>query len=206
MGSYAPILSSALYCFIECSPHLLRYFYPNCTGKESKTQSWEHLTKSFVQVFLTPKFRFFNWTLLLSELRWLDLVNLSWTWVQNVSLPPFSSFQHNRQQGRLELLLAFLHAQTSSVRKNFGSRAFVLQCIIESGHTISICQQLKINKIGALGWLSQLSIQLLILVMISRFISSSPTLGSALTAQSLLGILSLSLSLSSPTCAISLLK
>ena len=50
---------------------------------------------------------------------------------------------------------------------------------------------------GAPGWLSRLSIQLLVWaqVMISRFVSSSPTLSSALTSQSLLGILSLSLSL-----------
>ena len=45
---------------------------------------------------------------------------------------------------------------------------------------------------GAPGWLSQLSVRLLILaqVMISQFLSSSPTLGSMLTVQSLLGILS----------------
>ena len=50
------------------------------------------------------------------------------------------------------------------------------------------------------GWLSQLSIQLLILaqVMISWFVSSSPTSGSELTVQNLLGILSLPLSLRLP--------
>ena len=50
---------------------------------------------------------------------------------------------------------------------------------------------------GAPGGLSQLSIQLLILaqVMISRFMNSSPVLGSVLTVQSLLGILSPSLCL-----------
>ena len=60
---------------------------------------------------------------------------------------------------------------------------------------------------GAPGWLSRLSIWLLILaeVMISWSMGSSPTSGSALTVWSLLGILSLSLSLSlclSPACAL----
>ena len=51
---------------------------------------------------------------------------------------------------------------------------------------------------GAAEWLSQLSIRLLISaqVMISCFMSSSPTSGSALTAWSLLGILCLPLSVS----------
>ena len=46
---------------------------------------------------------------------------------------------------------------------------------------------------GAPGWLSPLSIQLLISaqVRISQFMSSSPALGSVLAVQSLLGILSL---------------
>ena len=51
------------------------------------------------------------------------------------------------------------------------------------------------------GWLSRLSIQLLILLIsaqVSRFMGSSHVLGSALAAQSLLGILSLPLSLSLP--------
>ena len=47
------------------------------------------------------------------------------------------------------------------------------------------------------GWLSWLNIQLLISaqVMISLFVGSNPMLSSVLTAQGLLGILSLSLSL-----------
>ena len=47
------------------------------------------------------------------------------------------------------------------------------------------------------GWLSWLSDRLLVLAqaMISWFMSSNPVLGSVLTEQSLLGILSLSLSL-----------
>ena len=51
---------------------------------------------------------------------------------------------------------------------------------------------------GAPGWLSQLSLQLLILaqVMISQFMGSSPASGSVLMVWSLLGILCLSLSLS----------
>ena len=55
----------------------------------------------------------------------------------------------------------------------------------------------RIKIIGAPGWLSQLSVQLLILaqVTISWFVSSSPTLASALTVQSPLGILSHSISL-----------
>ena len=47
------------------------------------------------------------------------------------------------------------------------------------------------------GWLSRLSIQLLILLIsaqVSQFMGSSPVLGSALAAQSLLGILFPSLS------------
>ena len=57
----------------------------------------------------------------------------------------------------------------------------------------------KVKRIGAPGWLSQLSIQLFILaqVMISRFMRSIPASGSAPTVRSLLGILSL-LALSAP--------
>ena len=58
---------------------------------------------------------------------------------------------------------------------------------------------LKISLVQGLpGWLSWLSVRPLVSaqVMISQFMSSSPVLGSALTARSLLGILSLSLSLS----------
>ena len=52
--------------------------------------------------------------------------------------------------------------------------------------------------LGAPAWLHQLSIRLFVLahVMISQFMSLSPSSGSALTAWSLLGILSLSLTLS----------
>ena len=52
------------------------------------------------------------------------------------------------------------------------------------------------SALGVPGWLSQLSIQLLIeaQVMISQFVESSPVLGSALAEWSLLGILSPSLS------------
>ena len=55
---------------------------------------------------------------------------------------------------------------------------------------------IKITLLGTSGWLSQLSVRLLILaqVMISRFVSSSHVLGLVLTVQSLLGILSLLLS------------
>ena len=62
-------------------------------------------------------------------------------------------------------------------------------------------------SLGVHGWLSQLSIWLLILaqVMISRFVSLSPALGSALTVQSLFGILSLPLPHSHMySCALSL--
>ena len=54
--------------------------------------------------------------------------------------------------------------------------------------------------LGEPGWLSRLSVQLLISaqVTISRFVGSSPVSGSALTVRSLLGILSLSLSLFAP--------
>ena len=57
------------------------------------------------------------------------------------------------------------------------------------------------------GWLSRLGVWLLVLtqVTILRFVSSRPAPGSVLTAQSLLGILSLSLSLCpSPGRALSL--
>ena len=54
---------------------------------------------------------------------------------------------------------------------------------------------------GAPGWLSQFSVWLLVLaqVMISRFMGSSSALGSVLAARSLLGILSLPVSL--PLCS-----
>ena len=60
--------------------------------------------------------------------------------------------------------------------------------------------------IGMPGWLSWLSVWLLVSaqVMISQFVSLSPTLGSTLIMQSLLGVLSLSLSLSLPPLALSL--
>ena len=53
---------------------------------------------------------------------------------------------------------------------------------------------------GVSGWLSQLSNRLLVSaqVTISHLVSSSPALDSALTVGSLLGILSLWLSLSAP--------
>ena len=58
----------------------------------------------------------------------------------------------------------------------------------------------KNDLLGAPGWLSRLSIQLLISVhvMISWLVRSSPMLGSALRAQSLLGILSLRPSSTAP--------
>ena len=64
----------------------------------------------------------------------------------------------------------------------------------------------KERALGAPGWLSRLSIQLLISshVMISQFTSSSSTSGSVLTAGSLLGILCLPLSLPLPYLSLSL--
>ena len=61
----------------------------------------------------------------------------------------------------------------------------------------SFGKTLKRINVRAPGWLSRLSNRILISaqVMISWFVGSRPTLGSALTAQSLLGILSLCLSL-----------
>ena len=57
---------------------------------------------------------------------------------------------------------------------------------------------LRGGQSGCLGGLNQLSTQLLTLaqVLISQFVNSSPALGSVLRAQSLLGILSPSLSVS----------
>ena len=51
----------------------------------------------------------------------------------------------------------------------------------------------KMREVGVPGWLSQLTNSLLVSaqVMISRFVSSSPTSGSVLAEQSLLEILSL---------------
>ena len=63
------------------------------------------------------------------------------------------------------------------------------------------------NTSGAPGWLSGLSSRLLVSaqVMISWFVSLSPALGSARIAPSLLGILSLPLSLPLPhSCSLSL--
>ena len=59
------------------------------------------------------------------------------------------------------------------------------------------CLRKKIRR-GA--WVAQSVERLSAPVMISQFLTSSPTLGSALTVQSLLGILSLSLC-PSPACA-----
>ena len=63
-----------------------------------------------------------------------------------------------------------------------------------------LMQKLKPEKLGPgmPGWLSRLSIQLLVSaqVMLSQFVRLSPKSGSVLTAQSLLGILSFSLCLS----------
>ena len=66
--------------------------------------------------------------------------------------------------------------------------------------------RIRKKKTGVPGWLSQLSVRLLILaqVMISRFVGWSPVSVSVLTAQSLLGSLSLSLSLWAPRPAHSL--
>ena len=64
--------------------------------------------------------------------------------------------------------------------------------------SVSLVFLCKRQMLGASGWLSRLSIRLLMSaqVMISWFVGSSPAWGTALTAWSLLGILSLPLSLS----------
>ena len=56
------------------------------------------------------------------------------------------------------------------------------------------------------GWLNPLSVRFLVLaqVVISRLVGPSPVLGSALMVPSLLGILSLSFSLSPPLSRLSL--
>ena len=74
----------------------------------------------------------------------------------------------------------------------------VLLIFTNSGFFFHCWKKLKNErKAGVPGWLSRLSIRLLILVqvMISWFVGSCPTLGSALTVWSLLGILCLPLSL-----------
>ena len=79
------------------------------------------------------------------------------------------------------------------------------QKLLEKGEKRSnICEDIfsaiKKKTVGTPGWLSRLSVRLLVFaqVMASQFVSLSPALGSILTAQSLLGILSLSLSLCTP--------
>ena len=65
--------------------------------------------------------------------------------------------------------------------------------------TLMYSVKLILRKIvGASGWLSWLSVQLLVSaqVMIIKFMRLSPALGSVLAARSLLGILSLPLSVS----------
>ena len=67
----------------------------------------------------------------------------------------------------------------------------------------------KKDHLGAPGWLSPFSIRLLVSaqVTISPFMGLSPASGSVLTAWSLLGVLSLSLSLcTSPAVSLSLSK
>ena len=61
----------------------------------------------------------------------------------------------------------------------------------------------KVIKLGAAGWLSELSVRLLISaqVMISQFSRWSPVTGFVLTVQSLLGILALLSLCSSPAHA-----
>ena len=70
--------------------------------------------------------------------------------------------------------------------------------VLSSSPTLGFMLGMKTNKnkIGAPGWFGRLSVQLLISaqVMISQFVSSSPTSGSVLSPWSLLGILSPSLS------------
>ena len=74
---------------------------------------------------------------------------------------------------------------------------------------VAIREEIEMKDTGVPGCLSQLSFQLLTAaqVMISRFMGSSPMLGSVLTAWSLLGIhsLPLSLPLSTRTCVLTLL-
>ena len=78
-----------------------------------------------------------------------------------------------------------------------------LQLALQESLPLSGSQLLHLENGGEIkivfrvpGWLSRLGVQLLVLVqvMISRFVSSSPTPGTVLTARSLLGILSLLLS------------
>ena len=109
-----------------------------------------------------------------------------------------------------------IHAQKVNTHKGVG--VYYLQCFhfltIYHLQFLAPCSCYDHHKeilLGVPGWLSQLSIRLLISaqVMISRFVGSSPTLGSALTVWSPLGTLSLSLSLclASPClCCLCLLK
>ena len=87
--------------------------------------------------------------------------------------------------------------------KRIQTQATWFQRLLSARTPISLISPGKMeNHIGEPGWLSWLSIQLLTSawVMISRFVRSSPTSGSVLTAWSLLGILSPSLSLSLSLC------
>ena len=108
----------------------------------------------------------------------------AWAWAQEESgSSPWHSHMLNTGHGP-----GCLHRSAFTL--------WVSSCLRQDG----INWQVKNTVIGAPWWLSQLSIRLLILaqVEISRFVSLSPTSGSVQIAQSLLGILSLPLSLPLP--------
>ena len=84
-----------------------------------------------------------------------------------------------------------------SMQSKFSWVSCILSGNLRPVQTVENANIFKINS-AVPGWLSRLSIRLLISaqVMISRFLRSSPVLGSVLTAWSLLRIFSLPLSLS----------
>ena len=115
---------------------------------------------------------------------------------------PFSLFWPQQ----VPVLLALSSAQEKACHqiaesKKYDSSKGNVMVIWKTGRFKGKCKTNKQNKttlvrkksLGAPGWLSRLSVRLLILaeVIISQFVGSSPTSGSALMLQSLLGILSL---------------
>ena len=117
------------------------------------------------------------------------------------------------QQTHLGHLLGARHSAKSMVESQFPSSPWAplatlgkhseYQGTLDSVQPCAlVCKEVESQN---RGWLSRLSAWLLTLaqVVISRFVSSSPELGSALTVQSLFGILSPSLS-APPLLALSL--
>ena len=92
----------------------------------------------------------------------------------------------------------FFSKLDASYKNVFFFRPYIVYlCPLFVSHNIRVCK----SQQYWVTWVTQLSVRLFLIlaqVMISRLVGLSPASGSALTAQSLLGILSLSPSLSIP--------